>query len=257
MYGRIVTVLAAKGGAGATTVALNLAVVLGARRLRVCVIDLDTAFGDIAKALDLAPTATIASAPGLDLLGDRIAVLELVTTHSTGLHAVLAPARPGQAGLITPDLVARLLMALSDQYDVVVVDTAGGLSANVLTALDMAHHQVVVSTPEVPALHNLRSLLDTMDLLAQPRDLRSVILNRSDAAAISAALVEEIVGYPIAAHVPASRDVTAAINRGKPLAATDPEHVLTLALTSFADRQLSFEVAAPTAVAYCTRRATG
>nr|BFE89246.1 hypothetical protein GCM10020093_118480 [Planobispora longispora] len=56
--GRIVTVLATKGGCGKTTVATNLAVTLadGGRR-RVLLVDLDVEFGDVAIALQLTPSA--------------------------------------------------------------------------------------------------------------------------------------------------------------------------------------------------------
>jgi MinD-like ATPase involved in chromosome partitioning or flagellar assembly len=236
--GQIIAVVAAKSGCGATTIAANVAVVLRNRGLRVCLLDLDTGFGDVAGVLHLPHTNTISGAVGHDYLDGEV-LASVVTPHSSGVDCVLAPDKPGEAARVTPALVADVLGCLSEHYDAVVVDTAGGLSANVVAALDIAHRQVVVSTPELPALRSLRTVLDALDLLGQPRDVRSVIFNRSDATvSISAAQADRIVRFPIAAHVPASRDVARSINRGIPLAASHPQHAVSSAISRFVDRHV-------------------
>jgi len=61
--GKVVTVFAAKGGCGKTTLATNLGVVLSRHDgHRVCVVDLDLAFGDVAITTKLAPTRTMVDA---------------------------------------------------------------------------------------------------------------------------------------------------------------------------------------------------
>ena len=65
-HGILVTVFSAKGGCGKTTLSTNLAVALteGGRN-RVCLVDLDLSFGDVAIALQLFPAHTIADAVSL------------------------------------------------------------------------------------------------------------------------------------------------------------------------------------------------
>ena len=61
--GRVVTVFSAKGGCGKTTLATNLAAALAdSGKGSVALLDLDLAFGDVAIALQLFPSHTIADA---------------------------------------------------------------------------------------------------------------------------------------------------------------------------------------------------
>ena len=70
-YGRVVTVYSPKGGTGTTFFATNLAVSLadGGRR-RVCLVDLDLQFGDIAISTSLTPSRGVVDALALDLVHD-------------------------------------------------------------------------------------------------------------------------------------------------------------------------------------------
>ncbi len=247
--GKIFTVFAAKGGCGKTTVATNLAIALqGAGERRVCLLDLDLEFGDIASVLDLDTSRTLTCLTGKREVGELVDTGELVTVSpQTGLDCILAPVTPGDAERIRPAKLGRLLRVLVSRYDAIVVDLPARFSPAVLTALDHAHHHIVVATPERPALKNLRVTLDILNLLGYSRAARAVLFNRSDSrATISAAEVAGIVRGPIAAHVPSSSDVAASINRGVPLMAADPGHPVSVAIQRFAD---SYAPVLPTAAA--------
>lgn len=245
--GRIVTVFSAKGGAGKTTLATNLAAVLhdGGRR-KVCLLDLDLTFGDVASTLALEPSRSVVDA--LDRAGDLDAsdVAGLVTVFRPGFDCILAPPGPGEGARVPAVLVAELLAVLPNEYDYVVVDTPAQLSSHVLTALDAAHHQVLLTTPERPSLKNLRLTLDMCDLLGYPREVRAIVVNRSDSrVGLSQTEVEDLVRNPIAGHLPSRRDVPASINRGVPLALSDPDHVVSLAIRRLATDHLMPAAAVP------------
>ena len=89
-------------------------------------------------------------------------------------------------------------------FDYVVVDTPAQFSEHVLIAMDSSdHHAVPPTTPDVPALKNLRVTLDMLDLLSYPRQIRSVVVNRSDSkVGLSLEQVEQVVRCPIAGRVP-------------------------------------------------------
>jgi MinD-like ATPase involved in chromosome partitioning or flagellar assembly len=238
--GRIVTVFSAKGGAGKTTLATNLAAVLhdgGSRK--VCLLDLDLTFGDVASTLALEPVRSLVDAlewgGGLD--SGRLS--SLITVFRPGLDCILAPAGPGEGARVPAVLIAELLAALPSEYDFIVVDTPAQLSSHVLTALDAAHHQVLLTTPERPSLKNLRLTLDMCDLLGYPREVRAIVVNRSDSrVGLSRTEVEDLVRHPIAGHLPSRRDVPASINRGVPLTLTESEHMFSLAVRRLVNEQI-------------------
>ena len=238
--GEIVTVFAAKGGCGKTTLAVNLGVALarqGAKR--VCVVDLDLAFGDVAISVQLDPLRTAVDA--LPMAGhlDQSGTASLLTRYQPGLDMLLAPVTPGDAEKIPPRLVGELLGVLRGMYDYVVVDTPAQFSEHVLTAMDISTHLVLLTTLDVPALKNLRVTLDMLDLLSYPRQIRSVVVNRSDSkVGLSLDHVERVVRFPIAAQVPSSRAVPISINKGVPITIDNPGHSVSQAITKFAHQRL-------------------
>jgi Flp pilus assembly CpaE family ATPase len=238
---RIVTVFAAKGGCGKTTVATNLATILYDRGAhRVCLVDLDLEYGDAASVLGLRPERSMIDAL---TLGDQLTpatLTSLMTNYLPGFDCLLAPTRPGDARLIPAALVTRLLALLPLAYDFVVVDTPSQFSPYVLAALDAADHQILVTTPDRPALKNLRGTLDMLDLLPYDRTARSIVINRSDAGSdLPVDLLDQLVRSPIAGRLPAWDGVPASINRGEPLAAAQPDHAVSQAIRQLAAALLS------------------
>jgi len=238
--GQIVTVFAAKGGCGKTTFAINLAVALARQTgRRVCIVDLDLAFGDVAISVQLDPARTIVDA--LPMAGhlDSTGAASLLTRYQPNLEILLAPTTPGDAEKIPPALIGELLVVLRTIFDYVVVDTPAQFSEHVLTAMDNSAHHVLLTTPDVPALKNLRITLDMLDLLSYPREIRSVVLNRADSkVGLSMEDVERVVRCPIAAHIPSSREVPISINKGTPLTLANASHPVSQAIARFAQRRL-------------------
>ena len=236
--GQIVTVFAAKGGCGKTTVAVNLGVALARQGVgRVCVVDLDLAFGDVAISVQLDPLRTTVDA--LPMAGhlDESGAASLLTRFQPGLDMLLAPVTPGDAEKIPPRLIGELLAVLRGMYDFVVVDTPAQLSEHVLTAMDVSSHLVLLTTPEVPALKNLRVALDMLDILSYPRQIRSVVVNRADSkVGLSLEHVGKVTRCEIAAHIPSSRAVPISVNKGVPIVLDSPGHPVSQSIMRFGQR---------------------
>src|SRR5690242_11077339 len=79
------------------------------------------------------------------------------------------------------ELVSEILKITRRMYDYVVVDTPPFFSDQVLAALDLSQWYILLATPDIPALKNLRLTLDMFDMLEYPASQRIVVLNRCDA----------------------------------------------------------------------------
>ena len=245
--GRVVTVFSPKGGVGKTTMAVNLALALterGARR--VCLVDLDLAFGDVAITMQLFPTHSIEHAIGSEHDLDVDQLDDLLTRHDKSLMVLAAPAHPDARERVTPALVTRVLRTLRESFDHVVVDTAPAFDEQVLTALDETDECIIVATLDVPTLKNVKVALETLDMLDIARGHRHLLLNRADdAVGIGPDKVETILGMPIATQVGSSIAIAASTNSGVPLVVDSPDHPGSTALRALAASLAGDSVPAP------------
>ncbi len=236
--GRVVTVFSAKGGCGKTTLATNLAAVLADSGRSVALVDLDLAFGDVAIALQLFPTHSVADAVPLVETLDGAALGALLTAHRSGLQALMAPLEPGAADAVTTPLVARIIDLLRRPTSTTSSSTPlRRFDDQVLAAFDESDVIALMATLDIPALKNLKLTLETLELLnypreppqggAEPRRLQGRAdpgRGREDAAHAASAARSR----PRATSLPAP---TAA----SPIVRDDPKHPVSLAIRDFAD----------------------
>jgi len=234
--GRVVTVFSAKGGVGKTTIATNLGVYLASTGSRVLLVDLDLAFGDVAISLQLAPSRSSSDLVAMSGQLDAQGLASAVTRHDSGLDTLCAPERPTDADRIPPSMTEQLLRVAQAMYDFVIVDTPPAFTEHVLAAFDVTDVSILIATMDIPAVKNLRLVLDTLDQLGFPRQSRVVVLNRFDVkVGLKTANVEEATQQPVAVCIPNSLDVPASINRGVAIVVEDPTHPVSVALRALAN----------------------
>jgi pilus assembly protein CpaE len=247
--GQVVTVFSPKGGVGKTTMAVNLALALtdhGARK--VCLVDLDLAFGDVAITMQLFPTHSIEQAIGSEDSLDYAMLDGLLTRHQDSLMVLAAPAHPDARERVNAALVSKILHTLREGFDFIVIDTAPAFDEQTLTALDETDECVIVATLDVPTLKNVKVALETLELLNIASGHRHLLLNRADdAVGINPDKVEAILGMKVAAQVATSIDIAAATNSGTPIVIDNPQHPSSVAIRELATRLTGQPLAPPTA----------
>lgn len=240
---RVITIASPKGGVGKTTIATNIARTLAEQSPSGTVlVDLDTQFGDVAAALDLAPEYSVGDLVEGPALSDPLALKTLLARHSSGLYVATGVESPEDADRVTPDRIALLLHILRQEFRYVVLDTAPGLSEQTLTALDHTTDLVLVTSLDVPGVRGLHKELDVLDKLSLPPHTRHVIVNNADRmSGLSVKDVESTIGRRVDLVVPRSAVMLRSTNVGSPVVESSPRDKVSRDLVTFAHR---FSVAA-------------
>jgi pilus assembly protein CpaE len=236
--GKLITVFSPKGGVGKTTLAVNLGIAFAAKdQSKVCLVDLDLGFGDIAITLQMFPARTIADAVPLEVDLDFQALEPLLTPHRNGISALVAPVQPDAKDSIPPSLVSKILVILKQNFDYVIVDTSPAFDEHVLQAFDETDDLLLVATLDVPTLKNVKIAAETLDLLNFPKSRRRLILNRADdKVGLSPDKVESTLDMKIQASIPTSPEVANATNSGDPIVSSNPRHPVSLAVEALANQ---------------------
>jgi len=215
--GRMICVLGLKGGAGKTLTSSNLAASLADQGHSVAIIDLDLQFGDVGLALGLSPERTIYDLVRSGGSLDAEKLEDFLTVHSSGVRALLAPARPDQAGVVTADFLREVYPLLRSMHEFVIVDTPPSFTPEVIGAVDASTEVCIVAMLDSLSLKNSKLGLETLELMDYGGRVRFV-LNRADSnVGISREDVVAIMGRTPDVLVPSDRNITRAVNQGEPI----------------------------------------
>lgn len=161
--GGVTSFINAKGGTGATTLAVNVAHHLVAKhKADVALIDLDIQFGSVALQLDLRPTSNVLEALMQPERIDPVFVKALMTKHRSGLHVLASPADLSPIEKIDPNAVTRVLSAAAELYDYVIIDVPRVYTDWVLAGLKFSDPVMLVVENNLPAVRDAKLLLDRL-----------------------------------------------------------------------------------------------
>jgi pilus assembly protein CpaE len=144
--GRLVAVTGARGGAGATMLAVNMAwTIAHQRRRRVALVDLDLQYGTVALALDLEPSTGLREALEQPSRIDGLFVDRAMTRQSDTLYVLGGEEALGEP--IAPDAAALdlLMRELRNKFHYVIVDVPRQMTPCTHHILRTATHLLVVT----------------------------------------------------------------------------------------------------------------
>lgn len=207
--GQVVVLLRARGGAGATTLAVNLAVGQAAKS-STALIDLDIQNGAVALALDLPDSAEVTKLVKGQTVPDSRFLDRAMQRHLSGVDVLTAPDVFAPLSAITPELVARLIDILRARYDHIVLDMPQAVVEWIAPVLERASRVILVSDMTLPSLKRSKRLLDLISEEHMTLPVQVVINFEKRPLFQSAAHKEaaNLIGQPLEHWVPA--DATAA-----------------------------------------------
>ncbi|RPJ69717.1 MAG: MinD/ParA family protein [Acidobacteria bacterium] len=169
-----IAVTSGKGGVGKTSVVVNLAVSIARLGRRVAILDADFGLGNVDVQLGLTPAWHL----GHVLAGDKD-IHEIVVTGPAGVRIVPAGSGLRELTALTPSQWQRLAGALEEiraEVEFLIVDTAAGISSNVIDLLRGLEHVLVVTSMEPGAIVDAYAMMKLLTL-AEPERAVNVLVN--------------------------------------------------------------------------------
>lgn len=242
---RIVAVASGKGGVGKSNIAVNLAIALASRGLRVTLLDADLGTANADVLCGIRPSARLEH-----VLGPRGLAYSDIAARSICDIRIPAPGGfslvPGSAGISRmADLSASerrwlvgAIVELAAEADIILIDAAAGVGSSVTALVHAADASIVVTTPEPTAMTDAYALIKCLvaeDLESGERDsvrdrLSIVVNNVRDANEAFAtharlsAVCDRFLGGPVAmlGHVAQDLRVSEAVRAQIPLLVRTP-----------------------------------
>jgi len=170
---QVIAVSSGKGGVGKTNVVANLAVISARLGRNVLVMDADLALGNVDILLGLTPQYTIE-----DVLSGKRQLKDVLITGPEGIQ-ILPATSGGQAFThLTYEqqlLLQTAFLQLPRTPDLLIIDCAAGISANVLYFSLVAHETLVVVSPDPTSLTDAYALVKILSTRYHLRTFRLLV----------------------------------------------------------------------------------
>jgi pilus assembly protein CpaE len=173
--GKVFTVVNAKGGTGATTVAVNTALSLHSAHGNVALVDL-APLGHAALHLNVKPLFTIADALRNLHRMDGSLLESFMTRHPDGLHLLAGTSTPTSIEPTTGEFAA-LFDILVSHYRYIVVDTSTRLDAATRLVCNLSEYVLLVAHTDVASLWSAARVLQYLGDTGGRERVR-LVLNR-------------------------------------------------------------------------------
>jgi len=220
--GRVIAVSAVRGGAGASTIAVNLAWYFAheARRHTVLV-DADLHVGTIALLLGAKAGPGLRTALEAPHRLDEVFLERVALPVEERLHLLASEEKLTESPQVKSGATEKLLDLLRRRYNYIVTDAPFASNSTSQDLLNLAHQRVLVLPPTLPGV---RDTLRRLALPNGPAQARRavVVLNRSGApGALTRKQVEDALGMTVDVAIPdLPRQVVDSETLGTPAAAT-------------------------------------
>lgn len=175
---RVISVTSGKGGVGKTSLVVNLASALTKRNKRVIILDADLGLANVDVFFGIAPDFNIKHV----LTGER-KLKEIMVKGPHGIRVIPASSGIEELARLTPDQKLALLAEfeeLETDFDVMIIDTATGISSDVAYFNTAAQHTLVILCPEPASLTDAYALIKLLYNNYCQRDIHVVVNGAND-----------------------------------------------------------------------------
>lgn len=222
---RIIVVTSGKGGVGKTTVTSNLGMAIARLGRRVALVDADFGLRNLDLLLGLENRVVYTA---IDVLAGQCRLDQALVKDKRQEGLVLLPAAQSRTKeSISPGHMKKLVAALAEKYDYVIIDSPAGIEMGFQNAIAAAKEALIVTTPEIAAVRDADRVVGLLEAHSLKRI--HLIVNRLKPRMVQADQmmsvqdVQEILAIPLIGVIPDDERVIISSNRGEPLVLA--EHV--------------------------------
>jgi len=201
--GKVVGFLSAKGGCGATTIACHTAAELGRHDKHVLLADMDLDAGMIRFLMKTkSPYSVLDALNNLHRL-DQSYWNALISNGLPGLEIISAPQALVSKQQPNQEQMQNMLTFVRGQYDFSIVDLGRSLNLTAMNALDEIDETYLVTTLDVPALHQSKQIIQTLTSVGYGRERLRLVLNRMPQRLdVTPDELEKMMSLPVFATLP-------------------------------------------------------
>jgi flagellar biosynthesis protein FlhG len=239
---QVIAVSGGKGGVGKSNISVNLSLALAQMRRRVVLMDADLGLANVDVLLGINPANTLADVLAgthslQDVLVDGPGGIKIVPAAS-GVQRMAHLSEAEHAGLITA------FSELSHQIDVLIIDTAAGISDSVVSFTRAAHEVLVVVCDEPSSITDAYALIKLLNKDYGVQRFR-VVANMTRHAAEGQQLFNKLSGVcdrfldvalQYVGQIPFDESVRKAVQRQQPVLQYAPHAKVSQSLRSLAER---------------------
>ena len=156
----VIAIASGKGGTGKSTISINLAMAMADLCKRVAVLDANLQLPSIATLLNISPTYTIT-----DLIEGRQSIREVICNGPQGINLILGSSLPKPGKELSTSHhfgIVNAFETISKELDILIVDTAPGISNTSLNFIRASQEILVVTTSEPTAVASANALINTL-----------------------------------------------------------------------------------------------
>lgn len=244
-YGRPVQVIAVtggKGGVGKSNISVNLSIALAELNRRVVLLDADLGLANVDVLLGLKATHNLA-----DVLSGECSLQEVMVTGPSGIKIVPASSGVQQMVSLGDREHAALIHAfsdISDQVDVLVIDTAAGISDSVVSFVRASNEILVVVCDEPSSITDAYALIKLLNTEHDVFRFR-IVANMTRTTQEGSKLFSKLnavcqrfldVSLQYVGHIPFDENVRKAVQKQVPLLDYSPRCKASQALRTLAQK---------------------
>jgi septum site-determining protein MinD len=235
---RIIVITSGKGGVGKTTVTANLGMAIARLGRQVALIDADFGLRNLDLLLGLENRVVYTA---IDVLAGQCRLEQALVKDKRQEGVVLLPAAQSRTKeVVSPDQMKKLVSALTDKYDYIVIDSPAGIEMGFRNAIAAAQEALIVTTPEIAAVRDADRVVGLLE--AQGIKRIHLIVNRLKPAMVQAEQmmsvhdVQELLAIPLIGVIPDDERVIVSSNRGEPLVLAENLSLPGIAVNNIARR---------------------